>query len=124
MVSLNNATIIGNVGVEPELRFTPSGKPVTSFSVACNRQYTKDGETVKETDWFTVIVWNKLAELCSQYVSKGSLVYCSGRVYLHKWEGKDGKESARLEINAFNVLFLSRKSQEAVAPEMPEDCPF
>ena len=125
MISLNNATIIGNVGSETEMRFTPNGKPVTSFSVACNHQYQKNGEMVKETDWFTVVVWNRLAELCNQFIGKGSLVYVSGRVYLHKWEGQDGKVNSRLEINASNVVFLSRKPEETpVGDVKPEDIPF
>ena len=127
MPNLNQINIIGNVGNETEMRFTPSGRPVTSFSVACNRQYKKDGETIKEADWFTVVAWGRLAELCNQFIGKGSLIHVSGRVYLHKWNKHDGTEATRLEINASNVVFLSTKSEELASQgnELePEDVPF
>ena len=127
MFGLNKTDVIGNVGSSPELRFTPNGRPVTSFTIATNRRYMKQDERVDETEWFTVIVWNKLAESCNQYVTKGQPVFASGRVHLHKWEGKDGKQGSRLELHAFNVIFLSKSNQEA-APEVeelkPEDLPF
>ena len=127
MFGLNKADIIGNVGSNPELRFTPNGRPVTSFSVATNRRYERNGERVEETEWFTVVVWNKLAENCNQYVTKGQLVFASGRIHLNKWETQEGKQGSRLELHAHIVIFLSKSNQEA-APEVeelePEDLPF
>src|SRR4030043_314766 len=107
MASLNRVMIIGNIGSEPEMRFTPNGNPVTTFRVAANRVYTtSDGERRKETEWFTVVAWNKLAEQCNQFLSKGRLVYVEGRLRSRSWEGKDGKTHFTNEIVAEKVTFL------------------
>ena len=81
MASLNKVMIIGNVGGEPEMRFAPNGNPVTSFRVATNRVYTTpEGERKEETEWFTVVTWNRLAEQCNQFLIKGRHVYAEGRL--------------------------------------------
>ena len=114
MVSVNRIIIIGNLGSEPEMRFTPNGRPVTSFSVATNRRYTtSEGERREETEWFTVVTWGRLAEQCNQYLTKGLLVYVEGRLRTHTWEGQDGQKRSRNEIVADRVSFLDR---QAVAP--------
>jgi single-strand DNA-binding protein len=101
--------IIGNVGKDPEMRFTPTGSPVTSFSVATNRTYnTPDGEKKEETEWFSVVAWNKLAETCNQYLTKGKLVYVEGRLQTRTWEGTDGQKHSRTEVIASQVTFLDR----------------
>ena len=111
MVSVNRIIIIGNLGSEPEMRFTPNGKPVTSFSAATNRRYTtSDGERREETEWFTVVTWGKLAEQCNQFLTKGRLVYVEGRLRTHTWEGQDGQKRSRNEIVADRVSFLDRQS--------------
>ena len=118
MVSVNRMTIIGNLGSEPEMRYTPSGRPVTSFSVATNWRYTtSDGERKEETEWFTIVAWSKLAEQCNQYLTKGRLVYIEGRLRMHSWEGQDGQRRFRNEIVADRVKFLDR---QAAAPR-PEE---
>ncbi|MFC2056054.1 single-stranded DNA-binding protein [Chloroflexota bacterium] len=118
MVSVNRIIIIGNLGSEPEMRFTPNGRPVTSFSVATNRRYTtSDGERREETEWFTVVTWSRLAEQCNQFLTKGRLVYVEGRLRTHTWEGQDGQRRYRNEIVADRVSFLDR---QAVAP-LPEE---
>lgn len=118
MVSVNRIIIIGNLGSEPEMRFTPNGRPVTSFSVATNRRYTtSEGERREETEWFTVVAWARLAEQCNQYLTKGRLVYVEGRLRTHTWEGQDGQRRSRNEIVADRVSFLDR---QAVAP-LPEE---
>lgn len=107
--------IVGNVGKDPEMRYTPSGQAVTSFTVATNRQYTaSNGEQVKETIWFRVQVWGKLAEICNQYVKKGSKVLVEGRLISDKstgsprvWSKQDGTAGASFEVNAQTVRFLS-----------------
>lgn len=110
--------IIGNLGSEPEMRFTPNGSPVTSFSVATNRIYTTaDGERRTETEWFNVIAWNKLAEQCNQFLTKGRLVYVEGRLRTRSWEGQDGQKHYRTEIIANRITFLDRQS----AGPLPED---
>jgi single-strand DNA-binding protein len=91
--SLNRAMIIGNLGGDPEMRFTPNGNPVTSFNVATNRVYnTADGERKEETEWFTVVTWNRLAETCNQYLTKGQKVYAEGRLHNRTWDGQDGQK--------------------------------
>ena len=118
MLSLNKVMIIGNVGTEPEMRFTPSGSPVTSYRVATNRVYTTpEGERKQETEWFTVVAWNRLAENCNQFLTKGQRIYAEGRLHLRTWESQDGQKHTRAEIVANRVIFLDR---QAVAP-LPED---
>ena len=109
MVGLNKVMIIGNMGTDPEMRYTPNGNPVTSFRMATSRSYTSpDGERHQETEWFTVIAWNQLAEQCNQYLAKGRKVYVEGRLQSRSWEGPDGQTRFRNEIVASRVLFLDR----------------
>lgn len=121
MVSVNRMIIIGNLGSEPEMRFTPNGRPVTSFSVATNRRYTtSDGERREETEWFTVVTWSRLAEQCNQFLAKGRLVYVEGRLHSHSWEGQDGQKRYRNEIVADRVSFLDRQSSAQLPEEKSE----
>jgi single-strand DNA-binding protein len=111
--------IAGNVGKDPEMRYMPDGKAVTSFSVATNRQYTgSNGEQVKETIWFRVATWGKTAEVCNQYVKKGSKVLVEGRLTADKntggpkiWTRQDGTAGASFEISAATVRFLSSRGE-------------
>jgi single-strand DNA-binding protein len=124
MVSLNKVMLIGNVGNDPEMRYTPSGSPVTSFRMATSRTYnTPEGERKQETDWFTVVAWNKLAEQCNQFLNKGRLVYVEGRLHNRSWDGPDGQKRYRTDVVASVVTFLDRQamgtSQEG-KPEGPE----
>jgi single-strand DNA-binding protein len=122
MPSLNKVTIIGNVGNEPEMRFTPNGKPVTSFSVATNWVYTTpEGERKQETEWFSVVAWNRLAEQCNQFLAKGRLVYAEGRLHTRSWEGQDGQPHSRMEVIANRVVFLDRREAAPAGGEKPED---
>ncbi|MDA8219327.1 MAG: single-stranded DNA-binding protein [Dehalococcoidales bacterium] len=110
--SLNKVMIIGNVGREPEMRYTPSGTPVTSFSVACNRfRVSPDGDRREETEWFNVVAWSKLAETCNQYITKGQKVYIEGRLQTRSWEGQDGQKHSRVEIVANNLIMLSPRQK-------------
>ena len=109
MVGLNKIMIIGNVGTDPEMRYTPNGNPVTSFRLATSRTYTTaDGERRQETEWFTVTTWNQLAEQCNQYLSKGRRAYVEGRLHTNEWKGNDGQTRFRNEIVANRVMFLDR----------------
>ncbi len=127
-------TIVGNVGSEPEMRFTPSGTPVTNFSVAVNEKRTKDGESQEETTWFRVTTWNKLAEICNQYLNKGRQVLVVGSPRLRQWEAPDGTTKTSLEINAREVKFLGKAkgdnspvdTQDLLSSDgiEPEDIPF
>lgn len=110
--------LVGNLGKDPEMRFTPNGQAVTSFNVATNRQYTNNsGQVVKETIWFRVSVWGKQAETCNQYLKKGSKVLVEGRLTPdaatggpHVWES-NGKHGASFEVTAGTVRFLSSRGE-------------
>jgi single-strand DNA-binding protein len=117
--------IIGNLGRDPEMRYTPSGKAVTDFSVAVNRKWTNaDGTPGEEVTWFKVSAWGRLAETCSQYLTKGRQVMVVGRVKASAWTGQDGNPRAALELTAQEVTFLGSKSDagEGGSP-VPHDGP-
>ena len=106
---MNKMLVIGNVGTDPEMRYTPNGNAVTSFRLATSRRYTTaEGEQREETEWFTVSAWGRLAERCNQYVTKGMRIYVEGRLKSDTWTGNDGQTRFRLEINANDVRFLDR----------------
>ena len=125
MPSLNKVMIIGNVGREPEMRYTPSGNAVTGFTVAVNSKY---GEQ-ETTEWFNVTAWKKLAEICNQHLVKGQQIYVEGRLQTDSWEGEDGITKYRTKIIANTVIFLGKRKTETPEggdPEEidPEDLPF
>lgn len=121
MASLNKVMLIGNVGTDPEMRFTPSGNPVTSFRLATSRVYTtSDGERKQETEWFTIVAWKKLAENCNQFLTKGQRVYVEGNLRTRNWEGRDGQKRTSVEVVANRVLFLDR---QPAAPLPSEEVP-
>ena len=134
MASLNKILLIGNVGGDPEMRFTPSGVPVTTFSLATNRNVTlPDGSIKKETEWFRITAWRKQAETCNQFLTKGKLVYVEGSLRTNTWDGKDGQKHTSLEVNADRVLFIDRQGAAPLPPDEgpaiegdiePEDIPF
>jgi len=133
MASLNKVMIIGNVGGEPEMRYTPAGHPVTSFSIATNWVYNSpEGERKQETEWFNVVAWNRLAEQCNQILAKGKLAYVEGRFRTRSWEGQDGAKHYRTEVIASRVSLLERAATPAAAEGAestagdiaPEDIPF
>ena len=119
---LNRCMIIGNLGRDPEMRYTPNGNAVTEFSVATSRQYTsRDGERVDETEWFNIVAWSRLAETCAQYLSKGRQVYVEGRMRTRNWDGECGKKHYRTELIADTVKFLGSRdsAQESFEPGLP-----
>jgi len=133
MASLNKVMLIGNVGTEPEMRFTPNGNPVTSFRIATNRFLppTEGGERKEETEWFSIVTWNKLAENCNQFLTKGRSVYVEGRLHTRSWDGQDGQKHYRTEVIANNVLFLDKTGSAPLPAEPPaegstdvDDLPF
>ena len=101
----NKITVIGNVGRDPEMRYTPNGTSLTKFSIATSRRYTSGGERREETDWFDVTAFGRLGELVSQYVTKGSKLYVEGRFHSRSWEGRDGVTRTSNEITANEVVF-------------------
>ena len=106
---MNKIIVIGNLGRDPEMRYTPNGQAVTSFSVASSRKYTTAaGEQKEETEWFNVSAWGKLGETCNQFLAKGRQVYVEGRLSSRTYEGRDGQTRVSLDINLTDVQFLSR----------------
>ncbi len=104
---LNKVMIIGHVGREPEMRYTPSGRPVTSFSVATSRSWTSaEGERREETEWFNVVAWGNLAEICKTHLSKSQQVYVEGRLQTRGWEDKNGNKHFRTELVANEMILL------------------
>ncbi len=112
--------IVGNLGRDPEMRYTPSGQAVTNFNVATNRQYTgSDGQRIKETTWFRVSAWGRQAETCNQYLRQGSKVLIEGRLTADPatggprvWTRQDGSAGASFEITAQSVQFLSTRQED------------
>jgi len=112
-VGLNKIMVIGNLGTDPEMRYTPNGKGVTTFRLAVNRVYrTNDDEKREETEWFTVVAWERLAEQCNQYLAKGRRAYVEGRFRSRTWEGKDGQQRVSSEIIAGSVMFLDQMANQ------------
>lgn len=102
--------VVGNLGRDPEMRYTSGGQAVTTFSVAASRKYTgQDGKPVEKTTWFRVTAWGKLGELCNTYLAKGRQVLVEGEVEASAWTGQDGKPRASLELTAKTVRFLGGK---------------
>ena len=119
---LNKVMIIGNLDRDPEMRYTPSGKPVTSFSVATSRSWTTtDGERREATEWFNVVAWRDLAEICNQYLSKGSKVYIEGRLQTRSWESPDGQKHFRTEIVADEMIVLDHRRESYSEPSADDD---
>jgi single-strand DNA-binding protein len=113
--------IIGNLGRDPEMRYTPSGKPVTTFSVATSRTWsTSDGEKREETEWFNVVAWSSLAEICKQYLTKGQQVYIEGRLQTRHWEDQEGNKHTSVEIVANEMIILGERRETGEAGAEPE----
>ena len=106
---MNKIIVIGNLGRDPEMRYTASGQSVTSFSVASNRKYTTAaGESREETEWFNVSAWGKLGETCNQFLTKGQQVYLEGRLSSRTYQGRDGQTRFSNDISLTDVQFLNR----------------
>jgi len=119
MASLNRVILIGNLTRDPELRYTPDGTPVASFTIAVNRAFTtRQGE--READFIPVVVWRKRAETCSEYLAKGSQVAVEGRLQIRNYEDKDGVKRRVAEVVAWSVQFLQRLKKQPL-PEIPEE---
>jgi single-strand DNA-binding protein len=104
---LNKVIIIGYVGRDPEMRYTPSGRPVTSFSVATSRTWvSSEGDRREETEWFNVVAWGNLAEICKAHLTKNQQVYVEGRLQTRGWEDEHGKKHFRTELVANEMILL------------------
>jgi single-strand DNA-binding protein len=104
---VNKVILIGNLGRDPEVRFTPSGQAVANFTIATNESWTdKQGQKQERTEWHRIVVWGKLAEICGEYLSKGRQAYVEGRLQTREWTDKEGKKNYTTEIVASTVQFL------------------
>lgn len=124
---LNKVMIIGRLGRDPEMRYTPSGKPVTTFSVATHRSWnTSEGERRTETEWFNVVAWGNLAEICKEYLAKNRLVYIEGRLQTRHWDDAEGNKHTSIEIVANEMIMLDeRRENEALhEPGLAEEDEF
>lgn len=119
---LNKVMVIGHLGKDPEMRYTPSGRPVTTFSVAVSRSWnTADGERRSETEWFNIVAWGNLAEICNQYLHKGQQVYIEGRLQTRNWEDKEGKKHTSVEVVANEMLMLGDRREASSSSQESEE---
>ena len=140
---VNKVILIGRLGADPEIRYTPSGAEVTTFRIATSENWTnKNGEKEEKTDWHRIVTWRNLAKICGEYLSKGKLVYIEGKLRTRNWEDKDGNKRTITEVEATEMKMLGgpgeggRKTKEAgpeygAAPGAPpapakdeDDIPF
>lgn len=127
MRGLNKVMIIGRLGRDPEMRYTPSGRPVTTFSVATSRTWTtSEGERKVETEWFNIVAWGSLAEICKQYLTKGQVVYVEGRLQTRHWDDNEGNKHTSVEIVANEMIMLTekREAEDQLNTEVSEDEEF
>jgi len=121
---LNKVMLIGQLGRDPEMRYTPSGRPVTSFSLASSRSWTTaDGERRDETEWFNIVSWGSLAEICKQHLHKGQTVYVEGRLQTRGWEDPEGKKHYRTEVVASEMIMLGDRRAESAEMHLGEGSP-
>ena len=119
--TINKVEILGRVGTDPEMKYTPNGTSVTNLRLATDR-YRRDGEDA--TDWHTVIVWGKTAEAVNNYVQKGQRIYVAGRLVQNTWEGDDGQRRHRTEVHTQEVVFLDSNNGNGPGDDGGEDSPF
>jgi len=122
---INKAILIGNLGSDPEVRYTQSGTAVANFNIATSEKWKgQDGEWQEQTEWHRIVVWAKLAEICGEYLSKGSKVYIEGRIQTRSWDDKDGNKRYTTEIVAREMKMLDSKGASSGGgyeePPMPE----
>jgi len=119
---LNKVMVIGHLGKDPEMRYTPSGRPVTTFTVAVSRSWnTADGERRTETEWFNIVAWGNLAEICKQYLYKGQQVYIEGRLQTRRWEDKEGQKHTSVEVVANEMMMLGDRRDNNKAQESGQE---
>jgi single-strand DNA-binding protein len=127
---LNKVMLIGRLGRDPEMRYTPSGRPVTTFSLATSRTWnTSEGERRTETEWFNIVAWGSLAEICKQFLNKGQQVYVEGRLQTRHWEDGEGVKHSVTEIVANEMIMLGDRREanstgEEFGGEEEEEFPF
>jgi single-strand DNA-binding protein len=142
MSGVNKVILVGNLGGDPEIRYTPNGTAVANFRIATTERFSnKNGEKESRTEWHRIVAWGRLAEICNEYLKKGKQVYVEGRIQTRQWEDKDGNKRSSTEIVANNMVMLGRAgdagdvaaqefqadeeaTQEAPAGKQEDDLPF
>jgi single-strand DNA-binding protein len=142
MSGVNKVILVGNLGSDPQIRYTPNGTAVANFSIATTERFTnKNGEKESRTEWHRIVAWGRLAEICNEYLKKGKQVYVEGRIQSRQWEDKDGTKRTSFEIIANSMVMLGRAgdagdaapqefqadeeaTQEAPAGKQEDDLPF
>ena len=109
---INKVILIGNLGRDPEIRYTQDGTAVANFTLATTESWTKNGERNDHTEWHKIVAWRRLAEICGEYLHKGKQVYIEGRIRTRKWQDRDGNERYTTEIEALNMQMLGRRGDE------------
>lgn len=117
---MNKVVLCGNLGKDPELRYTTDGKPVATFSLATNEKWTKDGVEQTKTEWHNIVVWNKLAENCNKYLKKGRMALIEGKIQTRSWDSDDGVKHYRTEVVAISVQFIGGQAPKDNAPHPAE----
>ncbi len=122
---INKVILIGNLGSDPEIRYTQSGTAVATFSVATTERWkNKDGQQQEQTEWHRIVAWRRLAEICGEYLSKGSKVYIEGKLQTRKWEDRDGNTRYTTEVVANEMKMLSPRGASSDSEQFQEDPPF
>ena len=124
MAGLNKVILIGNLGRDPELRYTANGQPVANFTLATTESWTnKSGEREQRTEWHRIVAWGRLAEICGEHLNKGKQVYVEGRLQTREWEDREGNKRKTTEVTANQVLMLGRRGDGPGDPSSPPDAP-
>jgi len=120
--TVNKVILIGRLGADPEIRYTPSGRAVTNFRIATNESWKdKDGQQQERTEWHNIVLWDKQAEISAEYLKKGSHVYIEGRLQTRTWEGQDGAQRRTTEIVSQRMQMLDKKGAQPSEPDIPEE---
>ncbi len=119
MSGVNKVILVGNLGADPQIKYTPQGTALVNFSLATTERYTnKSGERESRTEWHRIVAWGRLAEICNEYLKKGKQVYIEGRIQTRQWDDKDGNKKTSTEIVATNMVMLGRAGDAGdVAPQ-------
>jgi single-strand DNA-binding protein len=125
MSGVNKVILVGNLGSDPALRYTPTGTPVCNFNIATTEKFTsKSGEKESRTEWHRIVAWARLAEICNEYLKKGKQVYIEGRLQTRSWEDQNGNKKFTTEVIANNMVMLGRAGEataDAPAQEFPPE---
>jgi single-strand DNA-binding protein len=128
MSGVNKVILVGHLGSDPEIRYTQGGTPVGNFRLATTERWVnKSGEKGERTEWHRIVVWGKLAEICSEYLKKGKQVYVEGRLQTRQWQDKDGNTRYTTEVNCQNMVMLGKagdRTDVAAAPSYPDSAPM